>query len=115
MIFSVHGALPVDGTVGSSLSYVVGIPRVGNQLRRPPYGSLLNKVVRGLKRLLWQQVWFYGWLVAKLPGGKMIEFILTVYMYFTNKQKWKCILLCIICIVNIHFHLLYTLDSDFRK
>ena len=47
VVFSAHGALPVDGTVGPSLSYVVGVPRVGNQFRFTPYGTLLNKVVSG--------------------------------------------------------------------
>ena len=30
-----------------------GVPRVGNQFRLTPYGTLLNKVVGGLRRLLW--------------------------------------------------------------
>ena len=63
IVFLAHGALPLDGTVGPFLSCVVGVPHGWNQLRLPLYGTLLNKVVSGVRRLLWRQVLFHSWIL----------------------------------------------------
>ena len=60
VVFSAHSALPVDGTIWPPLSDVEGVPHVGNQLCFPLYGTLHDKVVGGLRKLLWQKVWHHG-------------------------------------------------------
>jgi len=73
MVFLAHGALPLDGTVGPFLSCVVGVPRVCNQLRLSLYGILLNKVVSGVRRFLWQQVLFHGWILQGCFSSRWVR------------------------------------------
>ena len=81
VVFSALGVLPVDGTVRPSLSDVKGVPRVCDQLRLPPYGTLLNKVVGRLMRLLWQQLWSQAESSkdVSVGGGVEVAFLLLLF------------------------------------